>query len=138
MLSLIPTQKNKPSDSESAPLRLFKEQLENESRKLAQQHALTERGHHLIWWYFTALKRYTPEKIGEIFCDGGGDLGIDALDIDSDDHVHFYQFKNPEALEKKTFGGGDIDRVLAGLNLILSRKHDAVANPELRGRIEEI
>jgi hypothetical protein len=125
-------------DPESAPLRLFKEQLENESKKLADAHGLVERGHNLIWWYFTALRRYGAEKIEEIFSDGGGDLGIDALDIDDDDHVHFYQFKNPVALEKQTFEGGDIDKVLAGLNLILTRKHDSVANPELKARIDEI
>ncbi|MCC6859195.1 MAG: AIPR family protein [Bryobacterales bacterium] len=125
-------------DAQSAPLKLFKEQLENESRKFAEHQALTERGHWLIWWYFSMLKRYSQERINEIVCDGGGDLGIDALDIDSDDHVHFYQFKNPEALEKSTFESGDIDRVLAGLHAILNRKHETIANPELRGRIEEI
>ena len=62
--------------------------------------------------------------------------GIDALDIDSDDHVQLYQFKNPEALEKPTFESGDIDRVLAHLHAILNRKYESIANPELRGRIE--
>lgn len=124
--------------AQSAPLHLFKEQLENESRKLAEQLGLTKRGDSLIWWYFRSLKRYDQDKINEIICDGGGDLGIDAIDIDSNDHVHFYQFKNPELLEKPTFDSGDIDRVLAGLSLILNRKHDSVANEELKSRIEEI
>ena len=30
----------------------------------------------------------------EQICDGGGDLGIDAIEID-DEQVVFYQFKNP-------------------------------------------
>src|SRR4051794_27434441 len=103
-------------DPNSAPLGLFKEQLENESAKLASQHGLIERGHYLVWWYFMKLRRYSIPKIEEIVCDGGGDLGIDALDIDDDNHVHFYQFKNPVTISKPTFEGGDIDKVIAGLS----------------------
>jgi len=64
-------------------------------------------------------------------------LGIDAIWIDPDDVVHFYNFKNPESIDA-AFPGGDVDKVLAGLNLILARNHHSIANPELRGRVEEI
>ncbi len=118
-------------------LGLFKEQLENESRSLAAQHDLSKRGDYLIWWYFLRLTGLDTTQIEEIVCDGAADLGIDAIWIDGDDIVHFYTFKNPEAIEA-AFPGGDIDKTLAGLNVILARKHQDIANEELRGRIEEI
>jgi hypothetical protein len=118
-------------------LSLFKEQLENESRAIAEQNGLTVRGHFLIWWYFTKLHGMTPAQINEVVCDGSGDLGLDAIYIDSDDYVHFYQFKNPEGQETG-IAGGDIDKVLSGLNLILQGRHNAVANQEVKARIEEI
>jgi hypothetical protein len=77
-------------------LSLFKEQLENESRALAKEQGLSKRGDHLIWWYFSRLRGLDPAAIGEIVCDGGNDLGIDAIWIDDEDLVHFYTFKHPE------------------------------------------
>jgi|WetSurSiteA1Bulk_404760.scaffolds.fasta_scaffold35893_2 hypothetical protein len=93
------------------PLPLFKEQLENEGDTIAKDRDLEKRGHQLIWWYFKNIKNYSTEKINEIFCDDYGDLGIDAIDIDLDKCVHFYQFKNPEAIDKP-FQGSDIDKVI--------------------------
>jgi len=119
------------------PLHLFKEQLNNEGDKLARDQDLEEIGHRLIWWYFKNIKNYSIDKINEIFCDGYGDLGIDAIDIDSDKCVHFYQFKNPESIDKP-FEGGNIDKVITGLNLIISKRYSEVANEDLRGRIDEI
>lgn len=119
------------------PLHLFKEQLDNEGEKIGLDQNLEEIGHRLIWWYFRNIKNYTIDKINEIFCDGYGDLGIDAIDIDSDKCIHFYQFKNPESIDKP-FQGGDIDKVITGLNLIISKKYKDVANDELKGRIDEI
>jgi hypothetical protein len=118
-------------------LTLFKEQLENESGTLAATQGLTERGDLLIWWYFARVIGLTPTEIDEVVCDGYNDLGIDAIWIDPDNVVHFYQFKNPEKLSS-AFPGGDIDKVLSGLNLILSRGHERVANAELRGRVAEV
>lgn len=116
---------------------LFKEQLENECQKISVEKSLEKRGDHLSWWYFRRLVGLEDLRIEEVLCDGPNDLGIDAIYIDDDNLVHFYQFKNPESIESG-FPAGDVDKVLAGLNLILSRKHDAIANVELRGRIEEI
>ena len=107
--------------SANSPLvSLFKEQLENESTGIAKEHDLLKRGDYLIWWYFLRLKNFEPGDINEIVCEGSNDLAIDAIFIDDDNFVHFYQFKNPETTEK-AFPEGDVDKVLAGLNLILSR-----------------
>lgn len=118
-------------------LTLFKEQLENESQHLASEHNLVQRGHFLIWWYFAKLQNLLPSEIEEAVCDDGNDLGIDAIYIDEDNIVHFYQFKNPYNMNK-AFPEGDVDTVLSGLRLILSKKHKAIANEDLKGRIEEI
>jgi hypothetical protein len=76
-------------------------------------------------------------EITSILCDGGNDLGIDAINIDEDQLVHFYQFKNPTKVEC-AFPAGDVDKVISGLTLILHRQHATIANPDLRGRVEEI
>jgi hypothetical protein len=122
----------------SSPLiSLFKEQLENESRRIAADRNLTKRGDFLSWWYFRRLVGLDDTEIGEILCDGFNDLGIDAIRIDEDQVVHFYQFKNPESLGAG-FPTGDVDKVIGGLRLILDRRHESIANEELRGRVEEI
>lgn len=118
-------------------LSLFKEQLEAECKKLTDEHSLEERGHSLLYWYFKRLHDFEDSEIEEVFCDGGGDLGIDALWIDDDEIVHFYQFKNPVAVEKG-IPTGDVDKVISGLRLILNRKHEDVANPDLKARLEEL
>jgi hypothetical protein len=116
---------------------LFKQQLENECRQIAGERQLTRRGDFLTWWYFLRLMGFDDAQITEIMCDGPNDLGIDAIFIDDDEVVHFYQFKNPESPDAG-FPAGEVDKVLAGLNLILSRGHAGIANAELRGRVEEI
>ena len=117
-------------------LNLFKEQLENESSALAKANGLEKRGDNLIWWYFSRLKGMDPARIASVVCDGSNDLGLDAIWIDDDDLVHFYTFKHPEKAD--AFAAGNIDKTLGGLNLILSRQHEKIANSELRGRVEEI
>lgn len=118
-------------------LALFKEQLENESERIATAYSLTKRGDRLIWWYFSRIVGLQPTEIDSIVCDGFNDLGIDAIRIDDDNVVHFYQFKNPES-RAAGYAGGDIDKIISGLHLILSRRHESIANPELRGRIDEV
>ena len=120
-----------------ALLKLFREQLENESASLAERFGLQKRGDRLIYWYFTRLECMGPSEIEEIVCDDGGDLGIDALRIDSEDFVHFYQFKNPEDPEAG-FPGGDVDKVISGLHLILNRDHEKVANAALKAMIDQV
>jgi hypothetical protein len=122
----------------SSPLiKLFKEQLENESRTIAEQQELIKRGDYLIWWYFQKLVGLDPTIIEEILCDGSADLGIDAIRIDDDEVVHFYTFANPQNMDAM-LAGGDIDKTLSGLHVILARAHESIANADLKGRIEEI
>lgn len=116
---------------------LFKEQFENESRAIEIERSLTKRGDNLCWWYFRRLMGFDDATIEEVYCDGFNDLGVDAIWIADEGAVHFYQFKNPESIDAG-FPGGDIDKILSGLQLILSRKHEKIANEELRGRVEEI
>jgi len=123
--------------NDSPLITLFKEQLENESLSIAQSLGLSKRGDYLIWWYFRKLFGLSDTEISEIVCDGGNDLGIDAVYIDPDNYVHFFQFKNPESADN-IMAAGDIDKMLSGLHLILERNHDKIANDELRGRVEEI
>jgi hypothetical protein len=133
----IRRRKRDPMAEVSPLLSLFKEQLEAECAKLAEQYSLKERGHPLIYWYFKRLHEFTDAEIEEVFCDGGGDLGIDALWIDDDDLVHFYQFKNPENVAKG-IPTGDVDKMISGLGLILNRKHEQIASPELKARLEDV
>ena len=62
---------------------------------------------------------------------------MDAIHIDDDNIVHFYQFKNPEKLD-----GGisttDIDKVISGLTVILNKTYKQIANQELVKKITEI
>ena len=116
---------------------LFKEQLENDSASIAQKYGLTKRGDLLSWWYFIRFVGLDDIEIGEIVCDGARDLGIDAIRIDEEKLVHFYQFKNPHSIQSG-FATGDVDKCISGLALILSRNHTEIANPELRGHIDEI
>jgi hypothetical protein len=118
-------------------LSLFKEQLVAECAELVDRRGLKNQGQGLIWWYFTRLHNLSEVDVEEIVCDGGGDLGIDAIWIDDDELVHFYQFKDPERVDK-VIAAGDVDRFLAGLRVIFSRKHRTIANDELRDRIEEV
>jgi hypothetical protein len=118
-------------------LALFKEQLEAECASLSKKYNLTERGHSLIYWYFMRLRGFTDTEVEEIFCDGGGDLGIDSIWIDEGDLVHFYQFKNPEE-PAKGIPAGEVDKTISGLRLILSRKHDEIANEDIKALVEDI
>lgn len=116
---------------------LFKEQLENESKLLKAQHGLEKRGDLLTWWYFLRIEDLDETEISEITCDGGNDLGIDAVWIDEENIVHFYQFKNP-LNATSAFPDGDVDKVLSGLRLILSRRISEIANDDLRALVEDI
>lgn len=121
----------------STIISLFKEQLENQFSKLRDQFELTKRGDFLIWWYFMRIVGLSPEKVEQIVCDGAADLGLDAIYVDEEEYVHFYQFKNPERYDG-AFPGGEVDKVLSGLSLIISGRFREVANPALVPLVEEI
>jgi len=118
-------------------LSLFKEQLEKESKKIAIDNKLDKRGDFLIWWYFIKLRGLDDSKVETIVCDDSNDLGVDAIEIDDDNFVHFYQFKNPNKIDA-IFPGGDVDKIISGLNLVLSRKYKDVANENLKDRLKEV
>lgn len=118
-------------------LALFKEQLEAECASLAKRHGLEKRGDFLIYWYFIRLHEFTDTEVEEITCDGAGDLGIDAIWIDDEALVHFYNFKNPLD-PSKAFPAGEVDKTISGLRVILGKKQDQIANPELKARLEEV
>lgn len=125
------------SHEPSPLLTLFKEQLRHEIDRLVSTHSLDNDGQGLIWWYFMKLHGMTKSEVEEVFCDGRGDLGIDAIYIDTSPRVHFYQFKNPQSMNAG-FPTEDVDKVLEGLRLIIAKKHRGIANQALRDRIEEI
>jgi hypothetical protein len=126
-----------PMAMHSPLLALFKEQLEAECASLAKQHELEKRGDFLTYWYFIRLHGFTDTEVEEIFCDGSGDLGIDAIWIDDQDLVHFYNFKNPED-PAKGFRAGEVDKTISGLRVILGRRHEEIANRDLKARLEEV
>ncbi|MEA2575980.1 MAG: hypothetical protein QOH93_3278, partial [Chloroflexia bacterium] len=108
---------------------LFKEQLEHESAAVSSQYGLDKRGDFLIWWYFLRVLELSASDIAAIICDGGNDLGIDAIYIDDENYVHFYQFKNPEKLTS-ALPAGEVDKLLSGLQVILNRKYAQIAIAE--------
>jgi len=122
-----------------ALIQLFKEQLENESQAIATERGLKKRGDHLIWWYLLKLAGLHPTDIEEVITDGFDDYGIDVLRIDdTDNSVHFYNFKNPMSLAD-SFPSGEIDKLLGGLSLIISNElGNAGGNEALKRQANEI
>jgi len=117
-------------------LSLFKEQLNNQVATIVNAHNFDTQGYGFAYWYLANIGGMTDIEAKEQICDGGGDLGIDAIEI-VDEQVVFYQFKNPASIEKSV-EAGDIDKMISGLELILGRKHTTIANPELMSRLEDI
>ena len=117
-------------------LKLFKEQLSNQVSTIVKMHLFDTQGYGFAYWYLCNIGGMTDIEAKEQICDGGGDLGIDAIEID-DDQVVFYQFKNPLSINKSV-EGGEIDKMISGLELILSREHENIANPELISRLDDI
>lgn len=120
-------------------LEMFKEQLERESRAIGEARNLKKRGDYLIWWYFLKLGGLPESEVEDIVTDGFGDHGIDALRIDETDNtVHFYNFKNPED-KADAFPSGEVDKLLGGLRLITTGKlHTAKPNAALKRQLEAV
>lgn len=117
-------------------LSLFKEQLNNQVDTLVREQGFENGGYGFAYWYFRHIGQMADIEAKDQICDGGGDLGIDAIEI-NDSQVIFYQFKNPLAIDKG-FAAADVDKMISGLDLILSRQHSKIANPELLARLQEI
>jgi AIPR protein len=120
-----------------ALVELFKQQLENESQAIANAKGLDKRGDFLIWWYFSKLRSLSEQTVEQIVCDGTNDQGIDAIWIDDESVVHFYNFKNPADMGD-SFPGVEVDKIISGLQLIINRQHAAVTNQSLRDLIEDV
>lgn len=117
-------------------LKLFKEQLSNQVNSIVKEKSFDTQGYGFAYWYLRNIGGMTDIEAKEQICDGGGDLGIDAITI-IDEQVIFYQFKNPVSIDK-SLEAGEIDKLISGLELILSGNHKDIANPELLSRLEEI
>lgn len=117
-------------------LSLFKEQLNNQVESIVADQSFETQGYGFAYWYLRNIGGMTDIEAKEQICDGGGDLGIDAIEI-VDEKVVFYQFKNPQSIEK-SIEAGEIDKMISGLELILSRRHTSIANSELLSRLAEI
>lgn len=117
-------------------LNLFKEQLNNQVSIIVSTQSFETEGYGFAYWYLRNIRGMTDIEAKEQICDGSGDLGIDAIEI-IDEKVIFYQFKNPKSINK-SIEGGEIDKMISGLELILSRRHASIANPELTSRLQDI
>ena len=92
-------------------LNLFKEQLGNQIARIVEDNSFENSGYGFAYWYFRKIGGMTDIEAKEQICDGGGDLGIDAIVID-EEYVVFYQFKNPIGLDK-AFATGDVDKMIS-------------------------
>ncbi len=131
------TKQSRRGSHAGALLSLFKTQLENECKNLGERLGIDDRGKQLMWWYLMEIVGLSEVDTAEAVCDGGGDLGVDSIWIDDDKVVYFFQFKNPTDAVK-TFPESDVDTVISGLKLILSRQHETIANELLKERIQDI
>lgn len=121
---------------DKAVVKLFKEQLNNEIETLVREYELEHKGQGFIWWYLKKLASLNDDEIEEVYCDGSGDLGIDAVIKDQNEIVHFYQFKNPDN-DEKGFPTGDVDKTLNGLRLIMSGNYESIANEKLKDLLKD-
>ncbi len=120
-----------------ALITLFNEQLKNELNKISSEKSLENNGQSLIWWYFKKIYQLSDDDIEDSICDGSGDLGIDAIYKDEKDIVHFFQFKIiSEPIN--AFPAGEIDKTISGLELIIRRRYDKIANPRIKEKIKEV
>ncbi len=118
-------------------INLFNEQLKNEITNIVRDKNIDNSGQGLIWWYFKKILTLSDDDIEDAICDGGGDLGIDAVIRDKNDIVHFYQFKSVGNLEKG-YPSGDVDKTIGGLEIIIRGQYEKIANTKLKDRIREV
>lgn len=122
----------------SPAIGLFKDQLNQMLESIRVERGLQTTDHALPYWYLKTFHSLTFDDVDDVVTEGPNDLGIDAILIsDDEESVTFFQFKNPQRVEKGV-AGGDVDKVLSGLELILQRKHQKISNKALKGRIDEI
>lgn len=123
--------------SDDSVILLFRSQLDTECDGFVSQLELENSGQGLIWWYFATLHGLEDTEIEGILCDGGGDQGMDAIWIDENNFVHFYQFKRVSTPDS-AFPTGDLDKFLSGLRFVITGKHEGVSNQSVITRIREV
>jgi hypothetical protein len=124
---------------------LFKEQLNHFLLALATERQILDPVSNapspnfaLPFWYLETFHGYTEEQTASLVTDDFGDLQIDAIVIsDDEDSVNFYQCKNPVDIHKG-IAGGDIDKLISGITLILEKQHGKIANRKINERVLEI
>lgn len=122
--------------SNQSLLDLFKEQLKNQIPVIKSSLSLDTEGEAFAYWYFKHVLDSTDQEAKDMICEGGGDLGIDAVTV-SEEEVVFYQFKNPVSLSKG-IESGDVDKLISGLRIIINKDFGAIANEELKQRIQDV
>lgn len=130
--------------SASPAIDLFKDQLNQLLATMALERGLA--GHNgqpspdlaLPFWYLETFLSYSESDSSSEITEGFADLAIDAIVISDDEAtVHFYQFKNP-VNRNKGIDGGEVDKLISGIELILQNRHDRHSNQRLKAKIEEI
>lgn len=73
-------------------LSLFKEQLNNQVTSIVNEQSFDTQGYGFAYWYLRNIGGMTDIEAKEQICDGGGDLGIDAIEI-FDEQVVFFSLR---------------------------------------------
>lgn len=122
--------------SAKAYLSLFKEQLVNQVPEMRKKYGFQTDGEAFGFWFLHKAMGYSEADADDVLCDGGGDLGIDAVVV-SEHEVVFYQFKNPQKIDAGV-GAGEVDKLISGLTVIIGGEYEKIANPDLKEKVAEI
>lgn len=125
---------NTPAD---LTVNLFKNQLNGEINKLIEDKGFENPGRAFQYWYFKNIWNFEDDLIDEIDTDGGQDQGIDAIFIDEDNIVHFFQFKNIKDINKN-YPQGEAEKTFAGIVLLQSGEYHELVNKKLKLQFEAV
>ena len=97
---------------------------------------------------YLALEKLFPncdEEIEDLLTDGGNDCGVDAIKIDkygTDAHVHIFQFKFYESMDKSSryFPSKEADKIISFIDRLFDEDTDLekITNTYLWDKIQEI
>ena len=118
-------------------INLFKNQLNGEIQKLVSEQGFDSAGKAFQYWYFKNIWNFEDDLIEEIDTDGGQDQGIDAIYIDDENIVHFFQFKNIGDLNKN-YPQGEAEKTFAGIALLQSGEYKGLVNTKLKEQFEQV
>ena len=80
--------------------RILKENINDFIDLYISQNSAITTGYAFGVWYFKILKGFDTNLILETLTDSRGDRNIDAIYLDHQGLIHFYQFKNPKDITK--------------------------------------